>query len=77
MVMKLVRECQLEDEVVCVGGDAYERKKENSDQGLKPRNFLSECEHLSKCTTQLDPQKGVQVFELVHNGCSWPRLSGR
>ena len=70
MVMKLVRECQLEDEVVCAGGDAYERKKENSDQGLKPRNFLKVSERSSKCATQLDSQKGVQVLKLVHNGCS-------
>ena len=70
MVMKLVRECQLEDEVVCVGGDAYERKKENSDQGLKPRNFLKKSERSSKYTAQLDSQKGVQVLKLVHDGCS-------
>ena len=59
-----------ECDVICAGGDAYERKKENSDQGLKPRNFLKKSERSSKYTTLLDSQKGVQVLQLVHNGCS-------
>ena len=70
MVMNLMRECQRKCEVVCAGGDAYERKKENSDQGLKPRNFLKGGERSSKYTTQLDSQKGVQVFKLIHDRCS-------